>query len=259
MKIIKLFCLLTVMLFALGQIGLPIQAQTSTKSGSIDVRLEGKDIGESGTVTPDPDSINQAINERINKQLSLEQEKKLTTMIESINLLRRAIFGQVERITDDSLTLNTSEGINIIPIPSTIQVKQGAKTIKVADIAVGNWALVIGANSSGNSSDATGPVYTPQQITVFTTNPMVEKPTVELGIIDTITSSTITIVSRSSGISSTFNLLKTTRFQDAKGARASAADFEKDISVLVVGFKGEKANTATIVRSMAAIDQEPIN
>lgn len=259
MKIIKLCCLFAGIFFSLGQITLPIQAQTSTKSGSIDVRLEGKDIGEAGTVTPDPESINQAINERINKQLSLEQEKKLTTMIESINLLRRAIFGQVERITDDSLTLTTSDGMNIIPIPDNVQVKQGTKTIKIAEIAVDNWVLVIGANSSDKSSDTTSPVYTPQQITVFTTNPMVEKPTVELGIIDTITNSTITIVSRSSGISSTFNLLKTTRFQDSKGARASAADFEKDISVLIVGFKGEKANTATIIRSMAALDQKPSN
>ncbi len=259
MKIIKLFCLFTVILFSLSQIALPIKAQTSTKSGSIDVRLEGKDIGEAGTVTPDPDSINQAINERINKQLSLEQEKKLSTMIESINLLRRAIFGQVERITDDSLTLTTADGMNIIPIPSTIQVKQGTKTIKITDIAVDNWALVIGANSTGKTSDTANPVYTPQQITVYTTNPMVEKPTVELGIIDSITNSTITVVSRSSGISSTFNLLKTTRLQDAKGTNATLADFEKDISVLVVGFKGEKTNTATIVRSMAALDQETSN
>lgn len=245
--------------FAIGQNSVVALAQTSSKSGSIDVRLEGKDIEDGGSATPNPESINKAINERINKQLNEEQEKKLTNLLDTINQLRRAIFGQVERITDDSLTITTSEGINIIPIPKTVIVKQGSKTIKSSDIAVDDWVIVIGANSNSNSTETTSPSFVPQQITVFTSNPISEQPTVELGIVDTLTKSSVQIVSRSSGQSSTFSILKTTKFQDNKGKPTTLERFEKDITVLVVGVRGEKTNSATIIRSLASFDQREGN
>ncbi len=236
-----------------------ISAQTSTKSGSIDVRLEGKDIGDGGSATPNPESINKAINERINKQLSQEQEKKLTNIIESINQLRRAIYGKVERVTDDSLTIATADGINSIPLPESVRVKQGTKTIKTSDIAVDNWVLVIGTNSVDRSKETSNSNFIPQQITVYTTNPIAAQPMVELGIIDSITSSSITVISRSSGISNTFSVLKTTKFQNANGAQTTIDNFEKDLTVLVVGFKGEKLNSATIIRSLATLDKREEN
>ena len=68
-------------------------------------------------------------------------------MLDSINQLRKAMFGQVERITDDSLTLTTSEE-DYNPLPESVVVKQDSKTIKASDIAVDSWALVIGTNTT---------------------------------------------------------------------------------------------------------------
>ncbi len=261
-------CFLTIFSCSVSQSATAISAQTSTKSGSIDVRLEGKDIDDQlegkeiedgGSATPNPDSINKAINERINKQLSQEQEKKLTTIIESINQLRRAIYGKVERITDDSLTITTVEGITIIPLPESVRVKQGAKVIKTSDIAVDNWVLIIGANSVDRSKETSNSSFTPQQITVFTSNPIAAQPMVELGIIDSITSSSITVISRSSGISNTFSVIKTTKFQNANGSQTTFDKFEKDLTVLVVGYKGEKSNSATVIRSLATLDKREEN
>lgn len=236
-----------------------ISAQTSTKSGSINVRLEGKDIEDGGSATPNPDSINKAINERINKQLSEEQEKKLSNIIESINQLRRAVYGKVERVTDNSLTITTAEGITSIPLPESVRVKQGVKMIKTSDIAVDNWVLVVGANSTDHSNDTSNSSFTPQQITVFTTNPIAAQPMVELGIIDSITSNSITVISRSSGVSNNFSVLKTTKFQNANGAQTTINKFEKDLTVLVVGYKGEKSSSATIIRSLATLDKREGN
>lgn len=233
----------------------PISAQTSTESGSIDVRLEGKDIQDAADATPGPDSINKAINERINKQLSDEQEKKLSTMLDSINQLRKAIFGQVERITDDSLTLTTSEGAIIIPLPESVVVKQTTKTIKASDIAVDSWALVIGTNTSDKSSEAQT-TLTPQQILIYTTNPQPKKPIVSIGVIDSINSGTLTIIDRATEEILSFSIQKTTVFQDAAGKKITPGEFEPDLAVLIVGTTGEKAPTATIIRSLAATAQK---
>ncbi|MCA9373098.1 hypothetical protein KC921_03300 [Candidatus Woesebacteria bacterium] len=232
-----------------------ISAQTSTESGSIDVRLEGKDIQNAADVTPDPESINKAINERINKQLSDEQEKKLSTMLDSINQLRKAMFGQVERITDDSLTLTTSEGAIIIPLPESVVVKQDSKTIKASDIAVDSWALVIGTNTTDKTSDAQS-TLTPQQILIYTTNPQPKGPIVSIGVIDSINSGTVTIVDRATEEISSFTIQKTTVFQDAAGKKITSSDLEPDLAVLIVGTAGEKTTTANIIRSLAATAQK---
>lgn len=231
-----------------------IKAQVASDEGTIEVRLEGKDL-ENVSATPDPDSVSKAINDRINKQLSQEQEKKLNTMLDSINQLRRAIFGQVDRITDDSLTISTAEGTTIVPLPEEVVVKQAGKTIKSTDIAVDSWVLVIGSNTNTENTETMAPTLTPQTITVYTTNPRPKTPMVSLGIIQDLSTSSLTMSDRASDQAVKYTLQKTTIYQDADGTKTTQTKFEKDLTVLIVGVKDDKGSVATIVRSLAPLEQ----
>jgi len=231
------------------------QSATDTDSEAIEVRVGGKDLDQGGSATPDPEKVQQAITERINKQLSEEQEKKLAQKLGDLNQLRKVFFGSVERITDETINISTTNGVRIINLSESTVIRVGTKKIKVSEIAIGNKVLVTGSTLGASDSESDSTIAS-QQILVYTTDPTAtRKPFVTIGTIASISRSNLDIVARNTGSELSFELNSKTKFQEPNGAQSNLTLFEEDLSVLIVGTTDGEKTTATTIRSLVPLTQ----
>ncbi|MBP9820139.1 hypothetical protein KBC79_05390 [Candidatus Woesebacteria bacterium] len=215
-------------------------AQKTTPSPTPEVSSAPNTVDEKNETSKE--TIDE-IKRRIEK--NTEAVKGVTDSVEE----KVGLVGEVIRITGESLTLKTQSATIIMALPQETLVKSGAKTLKLTEIAVGNWAAIIGTE--------TDDTFTPDTILISTENLRPKPQVVTLGTIAEIEKSEITLTPRgNSQENKTLTVTKNTSFEDSDGTAAKLADFETDASVLVVANEGEDDEiTLLTIRSLAPLEK----
>lgn len=162
-----------------------------------------------------------------------------------LSLQKRGFIGQVERVTEESLTLTNSKGTEIISIDDQVKLLKANKEISIDNIAVDDWLVIIGLIED----DA----FSPKRILVSSTSLRPQNHVVMLGTIVDQTASKLTLLSRQNEEIS-FDLNKKTQYQDHDGETASSKGFIEDLQVLVVGYENDEGKIASVIRTLVSLE-----
>lgn len=233
-----------------------LQAQSPTREPSKtpnEAIIDGKEVGEASSAST------EAIKELILKKVVEQAEEAEKTDQDDSNAdlgtlsdWRKAVMGQIEKITDNSIAVKTKFGNLVIATDADLTIWKKDKKALVKSIEIGNWLLILGTTkvSQKNQPDILSSLK-PQSLFIYEQNPMPKEPFMEIGTVQNISKSQLTILSRSSQSEINIVVNSDTNFQDLKGATASAKLIEKDIAVLVTGYKQDNLYTATTLMSLA--------
>lgn len=222
------------------------------ESEEMEVVIDGEDMGEATSTST------EAIKELILKKVAEQSDS--ATNLDNLNSWRRAVLGEVEKITDDSISITTKSGIFVIATNSDLSFKKNDKKIEAKNVEIGNWILVVGTTkvSEKKQADLLTSLQ-PQIIYVYDKSPKPEEPFVEVGTIKSIGYSSITLLSRKSKDEITVNV-KQAKYQDSTGETIKLNNLEKDMAILVTGLKEQAAYNASTVVSLVELnltDEKP--
>lgn len=161
---------------------------------------------------------------------------------------KEAVIGEVTRVTDETITLNSRYGTRIISTEEVTSITKNDKDIKITDIAVENWITVLGKIIDDN--------FTPVFLYVYSESILPKTQFVSIGTIIEITKNTITITPRSGAQDETISILTSTDFEDINGVEISLNNLEEDITILVSGYDNESKIEAKTIRSLAPIAED---
>jgi hypothetical protein len=201
----------------------------------------------SPAATPETlEETTQNLRERIEKIVN-EKRDQIEGTLETLSRPKRAFVGQIERVTEESLTVKTTKGINILSIDKNILLVKKSKTIKISDIAVGDWAIVMGVVAEDDS-------FAPKRIIISSENLRPRPFTVAVGSITGLDTKNITIQPRSGESNFTVVINKSTSFQDLQAKPARQQDLSQDMQVLVIAYRDDSNQLiATVVKLLTAL------
>jgi len=223
-------------------------AQTpSDKNQEKKVVIDGKEV-ESATNASSTDAIKDLILKKVAEQT------ESATNLEKLDTWRKAVFGQVEKITDDSVSISTKQGTFVVAINKDLSFKKNDKKIESKNIEIGNWALIIGTTKIGEKkqNDLLNALE-PQLIYVYESSPVTKEQFVTIGTIKSFDQDTVTIDTRKTKEELKF-FTKQTKFQTIDGKSSDSKNLEKDIAVLIAGNKQKDALHASSVVFLAQTD-----
>lgn len=166
------------------------------------------------------------------------------------NLMNRkvALIGKVDRVTDETITVTNRLGTRIIPVTNVLSLTKDASDIKITDVAVENWILVL-----GKIADDT---FTPVFIEVYEETLRPKEQFVSIGTVTQISANTITIDPRNSNSEEEISLVKTTTYENSNGEEINKSLITEDITVLVTGYLDNGDMQAATVHSLAVIQTD---
>lgn len=188
----------------------------------------------------------EELKKRIEKAVE-EKREQIKGALQGIAADEKGFIGEIQRVTDEAITIKSSDKTTIIPVTSAIQLKRKNVTIKIDDVAVGNWAIIIGKES------ATGE-FAPEQVLVSTETLQPKPQTIVIGNITTITAKEISVTSRLNGQKYTFAVTKNSSTENNDGTALPIKNFEKDIQVLIVGINNDTTTELKTMRALAPIE-----
>lgn len=212
---------------------------------SISPTLDPKDLTEDKTAT-----VNQNLKRMIDKVVEQNKEK-VQARLQEIGSRRRGFVGEIKNIREGAITLRTRLGTQVIPTDQGVELLKAGKPITIDKIAVGDWAMVIGATKD----DA----FIAETVEFLTTSPQPETQIVQLGTIIDLKKTTITFQSRKDEEIKTFTLAKNFTYQDNEGLKAGATNFSKNTQVLLIAQENEAGAKALLIRALAPFSKAESN
>jgi hypothetical protein len=202
-------------------------------------------VAASASATPSSD-ITSKLKERIEKVVE-EKRDQIKGVIDRFGDNNRGIIGQVVRVNQESITVKNPKGTLILPLDPQVSLIKKGKDIKVADIAVDDWVVVVGESQDKDT-------FVPKRITVITTNPRPYPYQVYLGTISTLDKNNIIITTRGKNESVTIVQGKTTTYEDLSGKKIDKKLLEADLQVLIVSYFENGQWQARAIKVLTALD-----
>lgn len=188
----------------------------------------------------------QELKKRIEKVVE-EKREQIKGALQGIAANEKGFIGEVQRVTDEAVTVESTNETTIIPITPDIQLTKGTTNINIGDIAVGNWAIVIGKSS------ATGD-FSPEKVLISTETLAPRPQVITMGSIQSITSQLVTVNSRLNGQEQKFIISRTSAIENVDGSTLQFRAFEKDMQVLLVGVETDKGIELKTMRALVEIE-----
>jgi adenosyl cobinamide kinase/adenosyl cobinamide phosphate guanylyltransferase len=200
-------------------------------------------------------STTQALKDRIEKKAEedladTEQENN------QADQKKKAVVGQIERVSEEAITLLNSKGTQIVPVDETTQLTKAGKTIELADIAIEESAIVLGFIQEES--------FQPIKIIITEEKLLPNPQKIVIGSLIEIGDSQLIICSRESQEEIIFNLNTSTRFEDETGEKINRSALFEEVQLLVAGSlttdtddesdSADETSTAAVVRSLAALE-----
>lgn len=191
------------------------------------------------------------LKKRIEKVVQ-DKREEIKGVIDILKEKKRGFIGQIERVAEESLTIKTSKGVKIVSLNENVKLLKSSstttnKTVKVSEIAVGDWAMVVGT--------VVDDTLVPQTITTYTTSLRPRDHLVVLGNIASLEKNSVTLNPRSGDATETLTLNTATKYQDITGKTIKATALSEQLQALVVGYNDpEKGKIATVVRVLTTLD-----
>lgn len=210
--------------------------------------VSAQETPEDAQSSPSAEATAKELKARIKKYVENNTEK-IKGAIDQLSQNKRGFIGQVERVTQESISITNTKGTEIIPVDENVEFIKKGKNIEATDVAIDDWLVIMGIIEDE--------IFTPKRILVSSVSLRPRTHVVSMGTIIDQKTKEITILSRKNE-EETFVVNAQTEFQNQDGTSASATDLTDDLQVLVVGFEDEDDSpTATKIRSL--VDLETLN
>lgn len=193
------------------------------------------------------DSTTQRLRERIDKIVE-EKRDQVKGVLSELSETKRAFIAEVQRISAESITVRNPRGTFILPLDDKLTFTQDNETITIEEVAVGDWALVIGANQDGT--------FKAENIIISSASLRPEPKYIALGSISSINRNRtqVTFMPRSGEEEITLNLLRNTVYQDLNGAPITRDALTEDMNCLVVATIDDDDRDVTTIRVLTEIE-----
>lgn len=226
---IKLIISLAVFFLLLSP--LTVQAQTATDSA-----------------TPSPEITTQNLKERIERVVQ-EKKEAIKGAIDRLGTQKRGFIGEIQRISEETLSVKTSKGIRIVALSDpNITILKNQKAITIENISVGDWVVAMGfAEEDGT--------FTPRRLLISSQTLRPKDFRVELGTLVNIGKTTITLNSRKDSTNIEYTLEKSSVIQDIQGDEITLKEVTTDLQALVVSTTNEDdEQVIEVIRVLSDLD-----
>jgi hypothetical protein len=215
--------------------------QTASSSASNQQQTNSQESSEGQKVQEDDLSITtRNLRERIERIVE-EKRDQIKGVISDLDSQRRATIGEILRVTDDTLSIKTKSGTEIIPLSNTrysISILKDGETTALEEIAVGNWLLALGLIEDGS--------FQPIRLIVSEDSLRPRTRSVDIGTVAKISRSSIEIEPRNSESTVTYTINSKTEFYDLLGETIELQDIEESVQVIIAGiFTSNNSNNNT--------------
>ncbi len=180
----------------------------------------------------------QKLRDRIEKIVD-EKRDQIAGAVDELTAKRHGYIGEIQRITAEAITVKTTKGVRIVSINDGVALTKANKTVPVDQVAVGDWAVIIGSMRDDELK--------PERIIVSSQSLRPKTQVVSLGSITELTATSLTLASRSNGQETTFVLPKTVVYQDISGTPIKANQLSSDMQAFVVGQRPDDSTINALV------------
>ena len=231
-------------LFFVG-ISLPINAQTSAPTSDQEETEETSDNLDQNQEASD--STTQKLKERIEKIVE-EKKQQIQGAISDLSYRKRGFIGEIQRVTEETLTVKNEKGTQIIPLEENLRLLKKDKIIATDEIAVGDWVTILGLIEDDT--------FAPKRVYVSTHSLLPNTHFIMLGTVEEISSKSLTFKSRAQENSQDFVLNTKTNFQDNEGEETFLKNFDKNMQALLIGYEDDDKKVVTVLRALATFEKE---
>lgn len=177
-----------------------------------------------------------------------EKKDQITGIINNLDSTKQGFIGQVIRISEEAVTVKTNKATRILPITSDVELLKGTTKMKLADLAVDNWLVVMGVVEDDS--------FKPIRILVSTDDIRPRSYLTALGTISESDKTTFTIIPRDNPEAIEVTTNTKTVYEDLKGEEIKRTDIETDMQALVIAYDDEGDKIATRIRVLTVIAQD---
>lgn len=189
----------------------------------------------------------QKLKERIEKIVE-EKKEQIKGIINNLDATKKGFIGEVQRISEEAITIKTSKSIRIIPITKDVEILKNGKAIELSDIAVEDWLVVMGIIED----DA----FQPLRILASGETLRPRPSYITIGNISAIERYELTVIPRSGEEETAVTLNSKTSYEDLNGEEIARTDIEEDTQALIIAFDDEGEKIAKRIRILTIIDEE---
>ncbi|MDQ3008106.1 MAG: hypothetical protein M3Q81_00750 [bacterium] len=179
------------------------------------------------------------LKERIEKVV-VEKREQIKGVLVDLSNKKRGFVGEVQRISAETITIRTRKGTHILSIDETVELTQAGKVIKIDDVVVGSWAIIIGRDNDDT--------FRPEKIVISAATLRPPEKQVALGALNELGRTSLTITNRASGNEETYQVTRATTYQDSNGLTITAAAVPDETQVLVITKASATATEAVVIR-----------
>lgn len=163
-------------------------------------------------------------------------------LMDQIGTQQRGFIGEVQRVTDKTLTVKDFKGNEILSVTSDVAVLKDGKKSSIDDIAVGDWVTAVGTTDKET--------FTLKELLISTTSLMPNTFITTLATVNTVTRNQLTATSRKSTDIVTYLTDRNTLYQDNQGNKVDPKTIKPDFLYLLIGYQNDTGNVLTTIRTL---------
>lgn len=190
----------------------------------------------------------QNLKERIERIVD-EKRDQIKGVLSEFGQQRRGIIGEVQRVSEETITIKTTKATEIIPITDQVTLVKNEKAASITDVAVGEWLVVMGIIEADE--------FQPRRILISATSLRPKPHFVMLGAITEVSRSGLNIEPRNKSVElESITLGSKTVYQDINGNELERTDLKKDMQALIIGTQESAGKSAEVVRVLTVIESD---
>lgn len=219
----------------------PVLAVTASSSGKV---VPTPTPTPSPAPSPSPEDTTTNLKKRIERVVQ-EKSDEVKLAVAELSFKKRGFIGTVERLSEETITIKTLTDTRIISLTPEVSLLRGNQPVKVSDITVGSWVIVLGLEKEDGTLAA-------KRILVSNTSLAQRDYEVNVGTLVKIEKSKITFQPRNSKDTQTLSLVKATSVQDMQGSSMAATKLEEQLQALVISYHTtDDKNVASTIRLLS--------
>ncbi len=201
------------------------------------------------TISPSPTAettqeTTQKLKERIERVVD-EKREQIKGVLTELSKKKKGFVGEVQRVSENSITVKTRKSTQIIPLTDKVTITKQNKKIALTDIAIGDWAIVIG----GFKDDE----FQPERLIISSTSLLPKPQIVMIGSVDGILRNKMTVTSRANAEKKEFLMVKASLYQDSNGDAIKATQVSTGVQALIIAQETDQGTELKAIRLLVPL------
>lgn len=233
-----------------GSLQLRQVAEAATTNATKLIASPSPSPSPSPSSNPSDDQTTQSIKDRITKIME-KRGDQVKGIIDQVGVTKRGFIGEVERVTDKTITVKNTKGSEILTLENDVILIKENKRISIDDIAVGDWVIAMGYVDKGQ--------FSLKKVVVSSASLMPPVYNTYLGSIQSIAKNQtqLEIMPRGATQAVTITLNKQTVFEDAQSQTIDRRTLQTDLECLVISYTDNDTQVAKVVHLLVAAPTTP--